>query len=245
MGPWENNEFYLNYGDGYHSNDVRGATAALDDKTGESIDKVTLLARSRGFEIGARNSAIRGLQSSLALWLLDFNSELVWAADDGTTEAGASSRRMGIEWSERWQPLPWLLFDLDAAISRARFIEADSNGQYVPEAIESAVSAGASIHRLGPWSTSLFMRYFGPRALTQDNSARSSPSTLFNGQIAYDVNRSVRVTLDILNIFNVLVNDMEYYYPTRLKGEPAAGVSDYEIHPSEPLSARLGLTTKF
>ena len=246
LGPWANNEFYANYGDGYHSNDVRGATATVNEKSGESVDKVTLLVRSKGYEIGARNNdAIPGLQSSLALWLLDFNSELVWDADEGTTDPGASTRRMGVEWSERWQPLPWLLFDLDASLSRARFIDPDTNGQYVPEAIESAVSAGASIHRLGPWSASLFMRYFGPRALVQDNSIRSAASTLFNGQIAYDVNRSARVTLDILNIFDVIVNDMEYYYPTRLRGEPVAGINDYEIHPSEPLSVRLSLTTKF
>jgi hypothetical protein len=244
LGPWAHNEFYADYGDGYHSNDVRGSTAIVNDKTGEFVDKVTLLVRSRGFEIGARNDAISGLQSSLALWLQDFNSELVWDADEGTTDPGAATRRMGVEWSERWQPLPWLLFDLDAAFSRARFIDSDPNGQYVPEAIESAVSAGASIHRLGPWSASLFMRYFGPRALVQDNSVRSAASTLFNSQIAYDLNSKVRVTLDILNIFDVIVNDMEYYYPTRLKGEPAAGISDYEIHPSEPLSVRLSLTIK-
>ena len=245
LGPWAKTEFYANYGDGYHSNDVRGATAIVNDKTGESVDKVTLLVRSRGFEIGGRNDALPGLQSSLALWLLDFNSELVWDADEGTTDPSAPSRRMGVEWSERWQPLPWLLFDLDASFSRARFIDPDTNGQYVPEAIESAVSAGVSIHRLGPWSAGLFMRYFGPRALVQDNSERSPASTLFNGQIACDLNRNVRLILDILNIFNAQVNDMEYYYATRLKGEPAAGINDFEIHPSEPLSVRLSLTVRF
>ena len=179
LGPWAKTEFYANYGDGYHSNDVRGATATVNDKTGESVDKVTLLVRSRGFEIGARNDAIPGVQSSLALWLLDFNSELVWDADEGTTDPSAPSRRMGVEWSERWQPLPWLLFDLDVAFSRARFIDSDTNGQYVPEAIESAVSAGVSLHRLGPWSASLFMRYFGPgRSLRTTASGRRLPRSL-------------------------------------------------------------------
>lgn len=244
LGPWAKTELYANYGDGYHSNDVRGATATINEKSGDSVDKVTLLVRSRGFEIGGRNDVIPGLQNSLALWLQDFSSELVWDADEGTTDPSAPSRRMGVEWSERWQPLPWLLFDLDVAYSQARFINPDTDGQYVPEAIETAVSAGASIHRLGPFSASLFMRYFGPRALVQDNSERSTASTLFNGQIAYDFNRNVRLTLDVLNILNAQVNDMEYYYTTRLKGEPAAGISDFEIHPSEPLSFRLSLTIK-
>jgi len=247
LGPWANNEFYFNYGDGYHSNDARGTTAIIQPKTGDSLPKVTLLVRSRGFEIGARNNdAIPGLQSSLALWLLDFNSELVWDADEGTTDPAGPTRRMGVELSEHYQPIPWLLFDFDAAFSRARFTDDEGpDGQYVPEAINTMVSAGASIHRLGPWSASLFLRYLGPRALTQNDSIESAPSTLFNGQIAYDVNHTVRLTLDILNIFNVQVNDMEYYYTSRLRGEPTAGISDYEIHPSEPLSFRLSLTTKF
>jgi hypothetical protein len=246
LGPWDKNEFYLNYGDGYHSNDARGTTAIIQQSTGDSVPKVTLLVRSRGFEVGARNDAIPGLQSTIALWLLDLNSELVWDADVGTTDPAGPTRRMGVEWTENWQPIRWLLFDFDMALSRARFTDNEgTNGQYVPEAINSMAAAGATIHQLGPWSASLFMRYLGPRALTQNDSIQSASSTLFNSQIAYDLNSKVRLTLDILNIFNAQINDMEYYYTTRLKGEPAAGIADYEIHPAEPLQFRLSLTTKF
>ncbi len=213
------------------------------------VPKVTLLVRSQGVEVGARNEAIPGLQSTISLWLLDLNSELVWDADVGTTDPAGPTRRMGIEWTENWQPIKWLLFDFDLALSRARFTDnEDTLGQYVPEAINTMAAAGATIHRLGPWSASLFMRYLGPRALVQNDTVESAPSTLFNGQISYDLNSRVRLTLDILNIFNVHVNDMEYYYESRIKNangvlQPAA--YDYEIHPSEPLQARLTLTAKF
>ena len=249
LGPWDKTEFYADYGEGYHSNDARGTTAIIQQSTGDSLPKVTLLVRSQGGEVGVRNEAIPGLQSTLSLWLLDLNSELVWDADVGTTDPAGPTRRMGIEWTENWQPIKWLLFDFDLALSRARFTDnEDTLGQYVPEAINTMAAAGATIHRLGPWSASFFMRYLGPRALVQNDTVESAPSTLFNGQISYDLNSRVRLTLDILNIFNVQVNDMEYYYESRIKNpngvlQPAA--NDYEIHPSEPLQARLTLTTKF
>ena len=63
------------------------------------------------------------MQSTISLWLLDFNSELVWDADVGTTDPAGPTRRMGIEWSENWQPIKWLLFDFDLALSRARFTD--------------------------------------------------------------------------------------------------------------------------
>jgi len=36
-------------------------------------------------------------------------------------------------------------------------------------------------------------------------------------------------------------NDIQYFYASRLPGEPAAGVDDYHIHPMEPRTWRLGL----
>ena len=50
-------------------------------------DRVPLLVRSKGAEIGIRTKAIEGLTSSLAVFVLDFDSELLFVGDAGTTEA--------------------------------------------------------------------------------------------------------------------------------------------------------------
>ena len=100
LGPWYKTEFYGNAGYGLHSNDIRGATITVDpnDKV-TPLDRVPLLVRSKGAEIGIRTKAIEDLTSSLALFVLDFDSELLFVGDAGTTEASRPSRRVGVEWT--------------------------------------------------------------------------------------------------------------------------------------------------
>ena len=72
--PGTRREFYGNAGYGLHSNDIRGATITVDpnDKV-TPLDRVPLLVRSKGAEIGVRTKAIEGLTSSLALFVLNFD----------------------------------------------------------------------------------------------------------------------------------------------------------------------------
>jgi hypothetical protein len=51
--------------------------------------------------------------------------------------------------------------------------------------------------------------------------------------------------LDILNLFNARTNQIEYYYASRLPGEPIGGVANRHIHPAEPLAVRLTLAARF
>ena len=104
FGPFDKTEYFLNYGQGFHSNDARGTTIAVDPATGDPADKVPALVKSKGEEIGVRTERIPHLQSSLSLWRLTLDSELVFVGDAGTTEAGRPSLRRGIEWSNRYIP---------------------------------------------------------------------------------------------------------------------------------------------
>jgi outer membrane receptor protein involved in Fe transport len=245
IGPWAKTEFFVNFGNGFHSNDARGVTTTVDPKSGEPVDRVTPLVRTRGGELGVRSEWLPQVQSSLALWRLDIDSELLFVGDAGTTEASRPSRRQGVEWNTRWRPKPWLLFDLDVAWSKARFTDGDAAGSRIPGAIESAVSAGATLRDLGPWSASVFMRYFGQRPLIEDNSVRSSSSTIFNAQVGYRFDPRTRVALEIYNLFDRRADDIAYYYTSRLAGEPAEGVADIHFHPAESRSVRATLSYAF
>lgn len=245
FGPWAKTEYYVNLGDGFHSNDARGATISLDPKTLAPVNRVSPLVRARGKEIGIRTALVPGLQSSLALWQLDTDSELLFVGDAGTTEPSRPSRRTGLEWANYYRPGDWVTIDTDLAISRAKFTDSDPAGNLIPGAIEKTLSIGASLESERGWHGGARLRYFGARPLIEDGSVRSRPATLVNARIGYKFDRQWLVALDIYNLLNRQVSDIDYYYTSRLPGEPAAGTADIHTHPAEPRSARLAFTARF
>ncbi|MBH1983881.1 MAG: TonB-dependent receptor [Burkholderiales bacterium] len=243
-GPWRETEAYINIGNGFHSNDARGTTITLDPKTGEAADKVTPLVRSRALEVGLRSAAIAGLQTSLSLYRLDFDSELLFIGDAGATEAGRPSRRYGIEFSSYYKAASWLSLDLDLAYARARSRGSDPAGDFIPGAIEGVAQLAMTLTPRGPWSGSLRLRYFGPRPLTEDNSVRSSASVGLNGRLAYQIDKTLRVELEGYNLANRRDSAIDYHYASRLPGE-AQPVDDIHFHPVESRSLRLTLVKNF
>jgi len=245
FGPWSQAEYFVNAGYGFHSNDARGTTETVTPKEGLPTDPVTPLVRSKGAELGVRTEIVPGLQSSLALWQLKLGSELVFSGDAGDTEASRASKRRGIEWNNHYIARTWLLLDADLALSRARFTQDDSAGNHVPGSIETVASFGATVTEYGPWSGQFQLRYFGPRPLIEDNSQRSKATTLAYLRVGYRVNKDVKMMLEVFNLFDRQASDIDYYYASRLKGEPAEGVNDLQFHPVEPRSVRLSLVANF
>ena len=244
FGPWAKTEYYVNAGTGFHSNDARGTTIRFDPKSGEPADRVSPLVRSKGAELGVRTEFISGLQSSLALYRLDSDSELVFAGDAGTTFAGRPSKRTGFEFSNYYKPLNWLTVDADVSFARARFKDTDPAGRRIPGAVEGVASIALAVDNLGPMFGALQLRYFGPRPLLEDNSVRSRGTATLNGRIGYKINRSTRIELEGFNLTNRRDSAIDYYYESRLK-EEAVAVNDVHFHPIEPRSFRVSLTVNF
>ena len=244
FGPWRQTEYFVNYGEGFHSNDARGATATISPKTGIAIDPVKPLVKSRGAEIGVRTEIVPGLQSSLALWQLKLASELVFVGDAGDTEASRASRRNGIEWNNHYKVNPWLLVDMDLALSRARFTQNDPAGNFIPGSIDKVASLGFTVIDYKRWFGGMQLRYFGPRPLIEDNSVRSDSTVLTNARVGYRIGGNTRLTLDVFNLFNRKASDIDYFYSSQLAAE-AAPVADRHFHPVEPRSVRLTLTHSF
>ena len=245
FGPWWATEFYVNAGLGFHSNDARGATITEDPITRASVDRVTPLVRATGAEAGMRSVAIPHLQTTMTFWMLDLASELVFSGDAGTTEAGRPSRRAGFECATYASPQPWLTLDADLAFSQARFTDADSAGEHIPGAARAIVSAGAAVGRSHGVLGDLRVRYFGPRPLMENNTVRSDSTHIVNAQVGYRFAKGLRITLDVFNLFNSPASDIDYYYASRLPGEPLEGVLDVHTHPITPRMARVGVRFGF
>lgn len=245
FGPWHKTELFLNGGLGFHSNDARGTTISVDPSDPSvPLDKVDPLVRSEGAEVGVRSTFLDGLNSTLSLWLLRLDSELLFVGDAGTTDATRPSRRYGIEWANFYRPISWLSLDADLAFSKARFRDDAEEGDEIPGSIESVVAAGISVDHPSGAFGSLRSRYFGPRPLIEDGSKESGSSFLVNAEAGYRWDRYT-LSLELLNLFDKEASDIDYFYTSRLPGEPAEGVDDKHFHPAEPFTARATLRVNF
>lgn len=245
FGPWKGTEVYVNAGTGFHSNDARGAAITVDPVSGDPVDRVTPLVRAKGAEIGLRTVRIRGLQSTVALWYLGIDSELLFVGDAGTTEPGRPSRRVGVEWTNYARLEPWMTVDADLAFTNARFTDDDPAGTQIPGALYRVISAGVTIEPRKAILGSFRVRHFGPRPLIEDGSVNSKSTTIWNGEVGYRLSNNARLVLEAFNIFDAEVSDIDYFYPSRLPGEPADGVEDIHTHPALPRSARVGIQFSF
>ncbi len=244
VGPWNRTEGYLNLGLGYHSNDARGTTIRLDPVSRDPVDRVDPLVRTRGAEVGVRTTAVAGLQSALSLWAIGLESQLVFVGDAGGTEPSGQTEHYGVEWANYYTPADWLTLDLDVALTDSRFTEDEGEGTEIENSIGRVVNGGVALGReMGPLGV-LRVRHFGPRPLTADNSVRSASTTLLNAQIGYRF-RQIAVALNVLNVLDAEDEDVSYFYPSRLPGEPADGVEDVHFHPVIPRTARLTAVYRF
>jgi hypothetical protein len=268
FGPWAKTEFYLQGGFSFHSNDARGATQYVQPISPDypfptpSIP-ISPLVQTKGAEVGVRTLLVPHLQSTLSYWYLHSNSELQQDGDTGGTVAsGQPSNRYGVEWANYYTPLEHLAFDFDLADSRARFTEIDPadaaytnlggglypvqgpGGYRVPEAVGLVISSGVTLHDYKGFSSTLRLRYFGPRDLTSDGIYRSKVTALLNAEAGYQFNKHWRLSAEFLNILNRRDSDIDYAYISRITptGDPA--FTDV-FHPTEPFQVRVALQFRF
>ena len=242
FAPSEQTEVYVSAGLGFHSNDARGTTITVDPETGEPAQQVDPLVRSRGAEVGLRVAPVTGLRSTLSVWALSLDSELLFVGDAGITEPAAASRRRGITLANFYRPIPELALDLDVSLARARFHDVSEGEDHIPGALESVVAAGAT------WSTpgrgffgAVRVRNFGAYPLIEDNSVRATATTLLNVDAGWLFSPGIRLQVTVLNLLNSRDADIQYYYASRLPGEPAGGIDDVHFHPVEPRQVRASI----
>ena len=266
FGPWAQTELYAQGGFSFHSNDGRGTTATVQPISAENpypntpAQSIPGLIQTKGAEIGVRTLAVPNLQSTLSLWYLHSDSELQQSGDTGgTVPSKQASNRWGLEWANYFTPLEHVAFDLDVADSIARFVSTDSadaapissgsttlgpGGTHVPEAVGLVIASGATLHDWNGFSTSLRLRYFGPRDLTSDGIFTSNPTVLLNGAASYRITDTWRVSLELLNILDRRDHDIDYAYESRIT-PGAASAFENVFHPVEPIQVRGGLTARF
>ncbi|TAL44783.1 MAG: TonB-dependent receptor [Methylovulum sp.] len=248
-GPWQDTDFFINMGYGYHSNDARGATIKIDPVNGDNASAVTPLVWSRGSEVGLRSQVVRGLNTTLALWWLESNSELVFVGDGGTTEPSGKSERYGVEWTNYYKPNDWLTLDADFAFTVAHFVGVAASENHIPNSVGRVISVGTTVDLPSGLFSSLRLRHFGDVPLNETASAWGGGTSIVNLGLGYQ-QKAYKVEVDLFNLLGSTANDIAYFYGYRLNNEAtgsnADGSTDGIIkHPVEPRMVRVTAALRF
>ena len=244
--PVEATEVYISAGRGFHSDDLRGVTAAQDAR----VAGAPLIARQSGEEIGLRQQLTHAFTMTLSFYELSAQSETTYDPDAGVDSAGPGSRRRGYEVNLTYQALQWLEFYASYSGNRARYTTPFDDGtghvgEYLPNSPFATGSFNLYVKDLGPWSGSLGYRYLSSYPLSSDDSVQGHGYGIWSGDAHYVIGRGWSVGLGIYNLLNKKADAAEFWYIDRLQGEPAGGVADVHVHPLEGISGRFTLAKSF
>jgi len=221
---------YADYGQGFHSNDARGVTSPSDRAPG--------LVKGDFKELGARFER-GGLVLTADYWWSGIDSELIYVGDSGAVEPSNPGRRHGYEATAFWKPNRWLAIDAVWTASSGRYLDVPPDQDHIPGALKNSGEIGLSAV-FPSWNAAVRVRHLGPHALVEDNEARGESTTLINVRAAFTPAR-FEIYAELLNALNSKRHDIDYFYATRLPGEPADGVEDYNSRIVEPRQVRVGV----
>ena len=67
-----------------------------------------------------------------------------------------------------------------------------------------------------------------------------------NAQVSYRVAKPLLLTVDVFNVFDVQVDDIAYWYTSRISPDPTVKArDDVHFHPAEKRSVRLTASVFF
>ena len=251
FGPWWKSELYLSAGRGFHSNDVRGVFETVSiEGVPVAAGHTPLLAPATSYEVGVRSDVVSQLSTQIAVFQEDFSSELAYDQDVGQDDASAPSRRQGVEVSAQYRPDRWIELNTDLAFSHARYrgdlTPFGLDGPYIANAPSFIGSFGVLVDHLGPWFGGLEWRFLGQYPISDgDEYPKDDGYSEVNVDAGYKVTSKTRVQVSIYNLFDAHASASSAYYTSRLTGEPAQGVTDDQLHPLEPISARFSVQATF
>jgi hypothetical protein len=112
---------------------------------------------------------------------------------------------------------PWMSLDFAHGMLHARH-EADGNPVYASTRVFD--QAGATLHYARGWNASLFVNFFKMDTLSQDEGVHASSASFVNARVNHDLSRNVRLSFDVLNVFDKHVAGIDPLVSSRLWTEP-------------------------
>jgi hypothetical protein len=230
----ENLEFYLNLGKGFHSNDARSVVAEKG---------VSSLPGAYGTDLGTVFKPVRNLMINAALWYILLDQEYVYGGDGGTIEFAGKTKRLGFDFSGRYEPFKYVFLELDLNYAYGRAVDQAKGQNFIPLAPVWTSAGGITYARPQGFNGSIHYRYMGDRPANADYSLKAVGYFVTDLVLNY-TRKSYELGLAINNLFNTQWKETQFATETRLKGEPAP-VTEICFTPGTPFAARLSLTVFF
>jgi outer membrane receptor protein involved in Fe transport len=117
-------------------------------------------------------------------------------------------------------------------------------GKLVPEAVKVVISSGITLHDYKGFTSTIRLRYFGPRDLTSDGINRSNATLLINAGADYQFDKTWHISAELLNLLDRRNDDITYAYVSRITPTATAAFTNV-FHPAEPFQVRFSLERTF
>jgi outer membrane receptor protein involved in Fe transport len=227
-------KLFINNGIGFHSNDSR----VVLDNTATHI-----LPKTFGTDVGILLKPTKNLFLRTTFWHLFSEQEFVYVGDAGIVEPGGETRRIGIEFSARYQFNKWLFADADVNVTRAKSLGVEKGEDYVPLAPTLTSIGGITARTKDGLSGTIRYRMIGDRAANENNSITAEGYFLADALLNYKWKR-FDFQLSLENILNTEWEEAQFDTESRLFNEQEP-VSEIHYTPGRPRFLKLGVTFSF
>lgn len=206
-----NLQFYLSAGKGFHSNDTRVVVAEKGMET---------LPAAYGADLGTVFKPVGNLILNAALWYSYLQKEYVYGGDGGTVDFSGRTRRLGFDFSARYQPISSLYLDEDVNYAHGRAIDEPSGENYIPLAPVWSNTGGITYMFKNGLNGSLRYRWLSKRPANEDYSL-TAIGYFVNDLVLNYTRKKYEIGLTINNLFNVHWKETQFEETTRLKNKQA------------------------
>ena len=210
-------------GKGFHSNDTRVVVAEEDRET---------LPSAYGFDAGFIWKPNPKMFFNVAYWWLYLEQEFVYVGDAGIVEPSGETRRQGVELNYRYQPFPWLFWNLDANFTHTRSINEDEGNDFIPLAPDLTIVSGLNVKHKSGWYGGLNVRYLDDRPANEDNSIVAEGYTVADMNVGYKW-KQLNLGIQVQNLFDTEWNETQFATESRLQNE-VVPVEEIHFTPGTP-----------
>lgn len=216
-------QLYLKTGKGFHSNDTRVVVTDKDRET---------LPSAYGFDAGFIWKPNPKMFFNVAYWWLFLEQEFVYVGDAGIVEPSGETSRQGVELNYRYQPLPWLFWNLDANFTHARSINEDEGNDFIPLAPDLTIVTGLNVQHKSGWYGGLNVRYLDDRPANENNSIVAEGYTVADMNLGFKW-KKLNLGIQVQNLFDTEWNETQFATESRLFDE-VEPVEEIHFTPGTP-----------